>query len=136
MIKPFHFRFTQKGKLVKKIECSFTEARRTGNELADELGSVDMHCYNEHKRKWEFMGTYHGNMRVTGIFGDKLVIKPDFSGIVEEVIKNEEDLLDKIKEAVANYCYDNKDLNFRATISISAQRGWAFAKIIDKEAKR
>lgn len=52
------------------------------------------------------------------------------------MIKNEEDLLDKIKEAVANYCFDNKDLTFRATISISAQRGWAFAKFIDKEAKQ
>lgn len=47
-------------------------------------------------------------------------------------IKNKEDLIDKIQEAIANYCYDNKDKNFDATVSISAEDGWAYAKIVEE----
>lgn len=48
-------------------------------------------------------------------------------------IKNKEDLIDKIQEAIANYCYDNKDKNFDATVSISAEDGWAYAEIIEEK---
>lgn len=47
-------------------------------------------------------------------------------------IKNKEDLIDKIQEAIANYCYDNKDDNFDATVSISADDGWACAEILEE----
>ena len=48
-------------------------------------------------------------------------------------IKNKEDLIDKLQEAVANYCYDNKDKNFDVTVSLSAEDGWAKAEIIEED---
>lgn len=75
------FEFKKGARLVQRIECDWVEARRSGNELADELGPVDLYCYNDPMRRWDRMGTFHGNMRYTNAWGDQCQIKADFMGL-------------------------------------------------------
>ncbi len=77
----FVFKYCQGARDIQRIECDFNEARRNGNELAEQIGAVKMYAYNSPVRRWEYMGTFHGNMEVTNSFGEKCTIKPDFSGL-------------------------------------------------------
>lgn len=76
------FEFKKGAKLVQRIECDWVEVRQTGNELADELGPVDMYCYNGLNGGWERMGTFHGKMRYINLWGEESEILPDFTGLV------------------------------------------------------
>ena len=38
-------------------------------------------------------------------------------------------LIDKIQEAVAEYCYEHKELNLKLLATIDAKNGWVQAKI-------
>ena len=76
-----NFEFWKGVRKVSTVECDWTEARRAGNELAGEIGDVSMHCYNDSLRRWETMGTFHGNMKYTNAWGEKCIIRPDFSGL-------------------------------------------------------
>ena len=75
------FEFKKGVRLVQRIECDWVEARRAGNELAAEIGDVTLHAYNEPLRRWEMLGTFHGGMRYTNAWGEKCVIRPDFTGM-------------------------------------------------------
>lgn len=68
-------------RLVKRLECTWTEMRRTGNEVAEEIGAVDLNAYNDEMRRWERMGTFYGHMLYTNVYGQHCIIKPDFSGL-------------------------------------------------------
>ena len=68
-------------RLVKRLECTWTEMRRTGNEVAEEIGAVDLNAYNDGMRRWERMGTFYGHMLYTNVYGQHCIIKPDFSGL-------------------------------------------------------
>lgn len=68
-------------RLVKRLECTWTEMRRTGNEEAEEIGAVDLNAYNDEMRRWERMGTFYGHMLYTNVYGQHCIIKPDFSGL-------------------------------------------------------
>lgn len=81
MSKVYHFCFKRGQKQVISMTCDFAEARRTGNELADEGGSIKLLAYNEPLMRWDMLGTFHGGMKMTNAFGDKCIIKPDFSGL-------------------------------------------------------
>lgn len=76
-----NFEFWKGVRKVNTIECDWTEARRAGNELAEEIGSVSLRCFNPSMRRWETMGTFHGNMKYTNAWGDKCILRPDFSGL-------------------------------------------------------
>lgn len=75
------FEFKKGVRLIQTMECDFTEARRAGNELADEIGDVSLHGYNESLRRWEMLGVFHGGMRYTNSWGERCVIRPDFTGL-------------------------------------------------------
>ena len=75
------FEFKKGVKMVHRIECDWVEVRRAGNELAEEVGDVDLYCYNDPMRRWEKMGTFHGKMRYTNLWGEKCLIKADFMGL-------------------------------------------------------
>ena len=75
------FQFRKGFKVIQRIECDWVEARRTGNELADELGYVELCVYNDPMRRWEPLGTFKGNMRYTNSWGDECIINNDFSGL-------------------------------------------------------
>lgn len=75
------FEFKKGVRLVQRIECDWVEVRHTGNELADEIGPVDLYCYNDPKRRWERMGCFEGNMIYTNVWGEKCQIKADFMGL-------------------------------------------------------
>ncbi len=81
MARIYEFKFVRNGREIQRVECDFTEARKVGNEIAEEAGDVRMMVYNDPLRRWEPMGTYHGDMKVTNTFGDECVIRPDFSGL-------------------------------------------------------
>ncbi len=68
-------------RLVKRIECTWTDMRRTGNEVAEEIGAVDLNGYNNEMRRWERLGTFYGHMLYTNVWGQHCIIKDDFSGI-------------------------------------------------------
>lgn len=76
-----NFQFRKGVKLVQRIVCDWVEARRAGNELADEIGDVSLCFYNEPFRRWEILGTFHGGMKYTNAFGERCVIRPDFTGL-------------------------------------------------------
>lgn len=46
------------------------------------------------------------------------------------MVKDKKSLLDAIKMAVADYCYDFSDKDFNTLISVSASDGWVKAEII------
>lgn len=75
------FEFKKGVKMVQRIECDWVEVRRTGNELAEEIGDVSLHAYNEPLRRWEKLGVFHGKMRYTNAWGEHCVIRPDFTGL-------------------------------------------------------
>ncbi len=75
------FEFKKGAKMVQRIECDWVEVRQTGNELADELGPVDLYCYNDPMRRWERMGRFEGGMRYTNLWGESCEIRSDFSGL-------------------------------------------------------
>ncbi len=75
------FEFKKGVRMVQRIECDWVEVRRSGNELANELGPVDLYCYNDPMRRWERMGTFYGNMRYTNLWGERCLIKADFMGL-------------------------------------------------------
>lgn len=75
------FEFKKGVRLVQRIECDWVEVRRTGNELADEIGPVDLYCYNDPMRRWERMGTFYGQMQYINLWGEKCQIKADFMGL-------------------------------------------------------
>ena len=81
MSRTFQFMFKHGKKKVYTMTCDFTEARRTGDELASEIGSVTLLAYNAPLQRWDMLGTFHGGMKMTNAFGDKCIIKPDFSGL-------------------------------------------------------
>lgn len=68
-------------RIVKRLECTWTDMRRTGNEVAEEVGAVDLNAYNDGMRRWERMGTFYGHMLYVNVWGQRCIIKPDFSGI-------------------------------------------------------
>ena len=76
------FEFKKGVRLVQRIECDWVEVRHTGNEMAEEIGPVDLYCYNDPMRRWERMGRFEGGMRYTNLWGDQCQIKADFSGLV------------------------------------------------------
>ena len=76
-----NFHFYKGRRQVHTIECDWVEVRRAGNELAEEIGDVSLGCYNEPMRRWEILGTFHGGMRYTNAFGEKCVIRKDFTGL-------------------------------------------------------
>ena len=67
--------------MVQRIECDWVEVRQTGNELADEIGPVDLYCYNDPMRRWERMGTFYGKMQYINLWGELSEILPDFTGL-------------------------------------------------------
>lgn len=75
------FEFKKGAKLVQRIECDWVEARRSGNEMADDIGDIQLHVFNAPMKRWELMGTFHGNMRYTNAWGEKCIIRADFSGM-------------------------------------------------------
>lgn len=75
------FEFKKGVRPVQRIECDWVEVRRTGNELAEEIGPVDLYCYNDPLRRWERMGTFYGNMLYINLWGEKCQIKADFTGL-------------------------------------------------------
>lgn len=81
MARMYEFKFVRNGREIQRVECDFTEARKVGNEIAEEAGDVQMMVYNDPLRQWEPMGTYHGDMKVTNFMGVECVIRPDFSGV-------------------------------------------------------
>ncbi len=83
------FEFKKGVRLVQRIECDWVEVRRTGNELAEEIGPVDLYCYNDPMRRWERMGTFYGNMLYMNLWGEKCQIKADFMGL--EFINKKDD---------------------------------------------
>lgn len=68
-------------RLVKSLECTWTDMRRTGNEVAEEVGAVNLNAYNDEMRRWERMGTFYGQMLYTNVYGQHCIIRPDFSGL-------------------------------------------------------
>lgn len=64
-----------------EIEC-----RRRGNEMATRLGA-DVECYfwNDYLKKWDKIGTYHGNYLFTNDFGTALVIRKSYRNV--DIIK-------------------------------------------------
>lgn len=68
-------------RIVKRLECTWTDIRRTGNEVAEEVGAVDLNCHNDPMRRWERMGTFYGHMLYVNVWGQRCIIKPDFSGL-------------------------------------------------------
>ncbi len=76
------FEFKKGAKMVQRIECDWVEVRQTGNELADELGPVDLYCYNDPMRRWEYMGRFEGGLRYTNPWKEPSEILPDFTGLV------------------------------------------------------
>ena len=67
------------GKVVMSMDCDWKEALQAGNELADEIGDVTMFAYDaQSEDHWEERGTFHGNMRYTNVWGQKMRIKEDF----------------------------------------------------------
>lgn len=82
------FEFKKGVRMVQRIECDWVEVRQTGNELADDLGPVDLYCYNDPMRRWDHMGTFLGNMLYHNLWGERCVIRPDFSGL--DFIKEKE----------------------------------------------
>ncbi len=75
------FEFRKGARLVQRIECDWVEVRCSGNELADEIGPVDLYCYNDPMSRWERMGRFEGGMRYTNLWGDQCQIKSDFTGL-------------------------------------------------------
>ena len=75
------FQFRKGVRLVQSIECDWVEVRRAGNELAADVGLVDLYCYNAPLRRWERMGTFHGGMRYMNLWGELSEILPDFTGL-------------------------------------------------------
>ena len=75
------FEFKKGVRLVQRIECDWVEVRRSGNELADELGPVDLYCYIDPMRRWERMGTFYGKMQYINLWGEKCQIRSDFMGL-------------------------------------------------------
>ena len=75
------FQFKKGARVVHTIECDWVEVRRAGNELAEEVGDVTLHAYNEPLRRWEMLGSFHGGMRYTNAWGEKCVIRTDFMGL-------------------------------------------------------
>ena len=84
-----NFQFKQGVRLIESIECDWVEVRRTGNELAEELGAVDLYCHNHILNRWERMGTFYGGMRYLNLWGESCEITPDFMGLkrVEEKVR-------------------------------------------------
>lgn len=76
-----HFEFWKGVRKVNTIECDWTEARRAGNELAEEIGTVHLNAYNDEMRRWERLGTFYGHMLYVNVWGQRCIIKPDFSGL-------------------------------------------------------
>lgn len=83
------FEFKKGVRRVQRIECDWVEVRRSGNELAEEIGPVDLYCYNDPMRRWERMGTFYGNMLYMNLWGEKCQIRPDFTGL--EFINKKDD---------------------------------------------
>jgi hypothetical protein len=82
MNRDYHFIVKQAEREVDRFSGTMTYARRRGDHLANALGkAVDMYCYNNSTYRWERLATYHGHMNVTNAFGERLLIKPDFSGM-------------------------------------------------------
>lgn len=79
-----NFQFKKGCKLVHTIECDWVEVRRAGNEMADEIGPVDLYCHNHILNRWEHMGRFEGQMRYTNLWGEKSIITPDFTGLEVE----------------------------------------------------
>lgn len=75
------FEFKKGVRSVQRIECDWVEARRAGNELAEEIGPVDLYCHNDPMRRWLRMGTFYGKMQYINLWGEKCVIRQDFSGL-------------------------------------------------------
>ena len=75
------FEFKKGAKLVQRIECDWVEVRRSGNEMADDIGPVDLYCYNDPVNRWERMGRFEGNMRYTNAWGEPCEIRSDFMGL-------------------------------------------------------
>ncbi len=61
-----------------ETEATFIEARKKADELANEHGRVEMHCYNDGAYRWEMLGTYLGNREVINCFGDRCIIDADY----------------------------------------------------------
>ncbi len=68
-------------RIVKRLECTWTDMRRTGNEVAEEVGAVDLNAYNDPMRRWERMGTFYGHMLYVNVWGERCRIKEDFTGL-------------------------------------------------------
>ena len=75
------FQFRKGVRVLESTVCDWVEVRRAGNELADEIGNVTLHAYNEPLRRWEMLGTFHGGMRYTNAWGEQCIIRNDFSGL-------------------------------------------------------
>lgn len=76
------FEFKKGVRSVQRIECDWVEVRRAGNELAEEIGPVDLYCHNDPMRRWERMGTFYGKMQYINLWGESCEILPDFTGLV------------------------------------------------------
>jgi hypothetical protein len=72
------FIFRQGFNELLEIECTFTEARKKGDELANKHGRIECLCYNEHRGRWEALTTYLGNRQAINCFGQKCIIDPDY----------------------------------------------------------
>lgn len=72
------FKFRKGFDEILEIECTFTEARKKGDELANEHGRIESICYNEHTCRWEALTTYLGNRQAINCFGQPCIIDPDY----------------------------------------------------------
>lgn len=72
------FKFRKGFDEILEIECTFTEARKKGDELANEHGRVEMIAYNTYANKWENLVTFLGNRQAINCFGEACIIDPDY----------------------------------------------------------
>lgn len=78
----YHFKFRMGFNTIKESECLFSEARKIGNELANEHGKIEYLAFNDRTLKWHYMGEFIGNMNVIDSFGCLCRISDDFQRLI------------------------------------------------------
>ena len=72
------FQFRKGFEVIHEMEGTFTQARKKGDELANEHGRVEMSAHNPSTNRWESLITFLGNRQAINCFGQPCIIDPDY----------------------------------------------------------
>ncbi len=67
---------------LERVECGWEEIRKKGNSMAEEKGHIRLYCFNDKMNRWEYMGTFLGNMKYRSLWGEESEISRDFTELI------------------------------------------------------